>query len=230
MKTIGLIGGMSWESTALYYRIVNERIRERLGGLHSARLVLVSVDFHEIERLQHTDAWDEAGQLLADAAVSLQAAGAECVVVCTNTMHKLADTIERAVRVPLLHIADPTGEEIIRAGFSKVGLLGTRFTMEQPFYRARLQQRHGLQVITPDAADQDAVHRVIYQELCVGRVLEGSREIYRDIIRRLAAQGAQAVILGCTEITMLIGPDDSPVPLFDTTLLHARAAADWSLR
>jgi len=229
VKTIGLIGGMSWESTLLYYRIVNERIRERCGGLHSARLVLASVDFHEVERLQQAGAWDEAGEILARCAVSIEAAGAENIVLCTNTMHKVAGAIESAVSIPLLHIADPTGTEIRGAGINRVGLLGTRFTMEQDFYRRRLEQRHGLEVITPPPADRDLVHRIIYEELCLGRVLDTSRHGYQEVIARMVNAGAQAVILGCTEITLLVGPADSPVPLFDTTLLHARAAADWSV-
>ena len=226
MKTIGLIGGMSWESTALYYRIVNETVRERLGGLHSARLVLASVDFHDIERLQYAGAWDEAGALLADAARSIEAAGAGNIVLCTNTMHKVADAIERAVNIPLLHIADPTGQAILASGVRTVGLLGTRFTMEQSFYRDRLSQRHGLNVLVPVPQDRDIVHRVIYEELCLGRVLDSSRTAYRGIIDRLVHAGAEAIILGCTEIAMLIGAEDSPVPLFDTTALHARAAAE----
>ena len=228
MKTIGLIGGMSWESTALYYRIVNETVRERLGGLHSARLVLASVDFHDIERLQYAGAWDEAGALLADAARSIEAAGAGNIVLCTNTMHKVADAIERAVNIPLLHIADPTGQAILASGVRTVGLLGTRFTMEQSFYRDRLSQRHGLNVLVPGPQDRDIVHRVIYEELCLGRVLDSSRTAYRGIIDRLVHAGAEAIILGCTEIAMLIGAEDSPVPLFDTTALHARAAAEWA--
>ncbi len=228
MKTIGLIGGMSWESTALYYRIVNETVRERLGGLHSARLVLASVDFPDIERLQHADAWEEAGALLADAARSIEAAGAGNIVLCTNTMHKVADAIERAVNIPLLHIADPTGQAILASGVRTVGLLGTRFTMEQSFYRDRLSQRHGLNVLVPGPQDRDIVHRVIYEELCLGRVLDSSRTAYRGIIDRLVHAGAEAIILGCTEIAMLIGAEDSPVPLFDTTALHARAAAEWA--
>lgn len=229
MGTLGLIGGMSWESTQLYYRIINETVRERLGGLHSARLILASVDFHEIERLQRAGAWQEAGASLARVAGSLQAAGAECIVLCTNTMHRVAADIEEKVTLPLLHIADPTGMAIRDAGFNRVGLLGTRFTMEQDFYRNRLRDRHHLDVLIPEAADRDQVHRIIYEELCVGRVQEASRALYRGIIGRLVAAGAQAVILGCTEITLLIGAGDSPVPLFDTTLLHARAAAEWSV-
>jgi len=229
MKTIGLIGGMSWESTVPYYRIINETVRERLGGFHSAKLVLYSVDFHEIEQLQQSGAWDESGRMLAHAAQSLQAAGADFIVLCTNTMHKVADAIESAVNIPLFHIADPTAQEIKKTGLKKVGLLGTRFTMEQDFYRGRLLDQHQLDVIIPDDADRDVVHRVIYGELCMGLVRDGSRTEYRRIIQRLVDQGAQGVILGCTEISMLVGPSDSPVPLFDTTRLHARKAAEWAL-
>lgn len=229
MQTIGLIGGMSWESTVPYYRQINECVRERLGGLHSARIVLYSVDFHEVERLQHAGDWDAAGALLATTARALEAAGADFLVVCTNTMHKVAPAIEAAVAIPLLHIADPTAARIRAAGLDKVGLLGTRFTMEQAFYRERLQRRHGIEVLVPGAADIDVVHRVIYDELCLGRVLEASREAYRRIIADLVARGAQAVILGCTEISLLVGPADAPVPVFDTTAIHAQAAAERAL-
>jgi len=229
MKTIGLIGGMSWESTLGYYKLINEAVRQRLGGLHSARLVLYSVDFHDIERLQHAGDWDAAGELLADAARSLAAAGADFIVLCTNTMHKVAPAIESAARIPLLHIADPTAAEIVRAGHAKVGLLGTRFTMEQAFYRERLHERHGLEVIVPDAADRDTVHRIIYDELCLGEVRPESREAYRRIMRDLVARGAQAIILGCTEISLLVGAADADVPLFDTTALHAEAAVDAAI-
>lgn len=229
MKTIGLIGGMSWESTVPYYRQINETVKQRLGGLHSARLVLYSVDFHEIEQLQHAGDWDAAGALLARAARALQAAGAECVVVCTNTMHKVAPAIEAAVAIPLLHIADPTAAAIARAGVSTVGLLGTRFTMEQAFYIERLRERHGLQVLTPPPADRDLVHRVIYEELCRGAVLDASRGEYRRVIGGLVERGAQGVILGCTEISLLVTQQDSPVPLFDTTAIHAVSAAEWAL-
>lgn len=230
MKTIGLLGGMSWESTLPYYRVVNETVRERLGGLHSARVVLVSVDFHDIEELQRTAQWDAAGAQLADAARSLERAGAELLVLCTNTMHKVADHIEAATRVPLLHIADPTAEAIRRAGLRTVGLLGTRFTMEQPFYRGRLSERHGLQVLVPTPDEQAIVHRVIYEELCVGRVEAASRAAYRRIMGALVARGAEGIILGCTEITLLVDADDASVPLFDTTLLHARAAVERALQ
>jgi aspartate racemase len=229
MKTIGLIGGMSWESTLPYYRHVNEAIRARLGGLHSARLVLYSLDFHEIEQLQRSGDWQRAGELLADAARALHRAGADFLVLCTNTMHKVAAAIEGAVNIPLLHIADPTAEAIRAAGLRRVGLLGTRFTMEQPFYRERLERRHGIEVLVPDEADRAEVHRVIYEELCLGRVHEESRQAYRRVIERLVARGAEAVILGCTEIGLLVGEADAEVPLFDTTLLHAWAAADRAL-
>ncbi|MEI2806764.1 MAG: aspartate/glutamate racemase family protein [Albidovulum sp.] len=229
MRTLGLIGGMSWESTIPYYRIVNETVRERLGGLHSARLILYSVDFHDIERLQRAGAWDEAGRTLADAARSLEAAGAEGLALCTNTMHEVAPAIEAAVTIPLLHIADPTATAVKRAGFHTVGLLGTRFTMERDFYRGRLMERHGLTVIVPDAADREIVHRVIYDELCRGDIRAESRARYREIMRRLVEAGAEGIILGCTEIALLVRSDDAPVPLFDTTRLHARSAALWAL-
>jgi aspartate racemase len=230
MKTLGLIGGMSWESTLPYYRLVNETVRECLGGLHSARLVLYSVDFAEVERLQHAGDWAAASRLLAAAARALHAAGAECVVLCTNTMHKVAAAIEAAVPIPLLHIADPTAEAIRARGLSRVGLLGTAFTMEQDFYKARLKESHGIEVVIPEADERARVHRVIYEELCLGRVLPASRAAYRAVMADLVAQGAQAIILGCTEISLLVDDADASVPLFDTTALHARAAALWAMR
>lgn len=229
MKTIGLIGGMSWESTVPYYRQINEAVKARLGGLHSARIVLYSVDFHDIERLQHEGRWDAAGDMLAQAAWSLAAAGADFLVLCTNTMHKVADAIEAAVDIPLLHIADPTAEDIKEAGLKTIGLLGTRFTMEQGFYRDRLVQKHGIEVLVPDDADRDIVHRIIYEELCRGVTSDASRAHYRAIIQRLVDRGAQGVILGCTEISLLVGAADSVVPLFDTTALHALRAVDVAL-
>lgn len=229
MKTIGLIGGMSWESTVSYYRAINEEIKHRLGGLHSARIVLYSVDFHDIERLQHAGDWNAAGALLADAARALQAAGADFLVLCTNTMHKVAAHIEHAVAIPLLHIADPTARQIKAATHSTVGLLGTRFTMEQAFYRDRLQAQHGLQVIIPEENDRETVHRIIYDELCLGVVKPESRQAYRRIMAGMAAQGAAAIILGCTEISLLVSQEDAQVPLFDTTAIHARAAAEYAL-
>lgn len=229
MQTIGLIGGMSWESTLPYYRQINEAVRERLGGLHSARLLLYSVDFHEIERLQHRGDWAAAGALLANTAQALQRAGADFLVLATNTMHKVADAIEGAVDIPLLHIADPTAAAIRAAGLQRVGLLGTRFTMEQPFYRERLEQRHGIEVLVPEADQRERVHRVIYDELCLGQVREESRQAYRQVIANLVERGAQAVILGCTEISLLVGAEDASVALFDTTRLHALAAAEKAL-
>jgi aspartate racemase len=229
MKTLGLIGGMSWESTLPYYRHINELVRERLGGLHSAKLVLCSVDFHEIEVLQREARWDDAGAMLAQAARSLAAAGADCVVLCTNTMHKVADAIEAAVELPLLHIADATAAEITRSRFSRVGLLGTRFTMEQDFYRKRLEDRHGIEVLVPDDAGRDDVHRIIYDELCRGIVRDPSRERYRAIIASLVDRGAQAIVLGCTEIGLLVGAVDAFVPLFDTTRIHAADAVRFAL-
>jgi len=229
LKTIGLIGGMSWESTVPYYRQINEAIKNRLGGLHSAKIVLYSVDFHDIERLQHDGDWEAAGAMLAEAARSLEMAGADFLVLCTNTMHKVTPSIEAAVNIPLLHIADSTAEEIKQAGHSTVGLLGTRFTMEEAFYRDRLSDHHGLQVIVPNTEDRDAIHRIIYEELCLGIVLPESRSEYRRIIESLASQGAEAIILGCTEISLLVSQRDSGVPLFDTTAIHARAAAEEAL-
>lgn len=228
MKTLGLIGGMSWESTLPYYRIVNERVRERLGGLHSAKLVLHSVDFAEIEALQHAGDWGAAGAQMADAARGLRLAGAEAIVVCTNTMHLVAPAIEAAVDIPLLHIADATAQRIRAAGLTRVALLGTRFTMEQAFYRERIEAA-GIAVLTPDAPQRECVHRVIYDELCLGRIVDASRDGYRAIMADLAVRGAQGVILGCTEIGLLVGEGDATVPLFDTARIHAEAAADWAL-
>lgn len=226
MKTIGLIGGMSWESTVPYYRRINELVNERLGGLHSARIVLLSVDFAEVAAMQNAGEWDEAGRLLAGAARALEAAGADFVVLATNTMHKVALAIEAAVGIPLLHIADTTGDAITAAGIGTVGLLGTRFTMEEEFYRNRLAERHGLTVLTPDAEDRAFVNGVIYTELCCGVLSDSSRDAFRAIIERLVDRGAGGIILGCTEIPLLVGPGDSPVPLFDTGELHVRAAVD----
>ncbi len=225
MKTIGLIGGMSWESSVEYYRLINEAVKERLGGLHSAQLLLYSVDFAAIERLQHGGDWDAAGAILADAARRLERGGADFLLLCTNTMHKVADAITGAVSIPFVHIADPTATAIRTAGVGTIGLLGTRFTMEQEFYRGRLEGQDGLRVLVPDAADREAVHRIIYDELCLGIISEESRAAYRAIMARLVAQGAEGIILGCTEITLLVSAADATVPLFDTTRLHAEAAA-----
>ncbi|WP_068080429.1 aspartate/glutamate racemase family protein [Novosphingobium rosa] len=229
MRTIGLIGGMSWESSAEYYRILNEGVRDALGPTASARCLLWSFDFSEIEKLQHDGQWDALGEKLADAAQRLEAAGADLLLICTNTMHRLAGAVEAAVSIPLLHIADPTAEAIRAQGLTKVGLLGTAFTMEQDFYKGRLTERHGLDVIVPEAEDRATVHRIIYQELVAGQVLEASREAYRAVIARLVERGAQAIILGCTEIMLLVGPQDSAVPVFDTTALHAGAAVKAAL-
>lgn len=228
MKTIGLIGGMSWESTIPYYRQINEFIKVRLGGLHSAKLVMYSVDFHDIERLQREGNWAAAGALLAEAGQALERAGADFLVLCTNTMHKVAGDIETAVSIPLLHIADPTAEAITRAGKRMVGLLGTRFTMEQAFYRERLEQ-HGLSVLIPSEDDREIIHRIIYEELCLGHIRGSSREEYRRIMANLADQGAEAIVLGCTEISLLVDSGDARVPLFDTMTLHARRAAEQAL-
>jgi aspartate racemase len=226
---IGLIGGMSWESSAEYYRIINQTVRDRLGGMHSARILMWSFDFAEIEALQHAGRWDDATALLIDAARRLERGGADFFLICTNTMHRMADAIAASVGIPLLHIADPTAERIKAQNLTRVGLLGTAFTMEQDFYKGRLQNRFGLDVLTPDIADRATVHRIIYDELVQGRVEPAARDAYRAVIARLVARGAQAVILGCTEIMLLVRPEDSAVPLFDTTALHAEAAVDLAL-
>lgn len=229
MKTIGLIGGMSWESSAEYYRLLNQRIRERQGATASARCILWSFDFAEIERLQHVGDWDRLSALMVDAAQRLEGAGADVLLLCTNSMHRTAPAIEAGISIPLLHIADPAAEAIRAAGLSRVGLLGTAFTMEQTFYRERLEIRHGLEVIIPEAEDRAMVHRVIYEELVAGHVLDTSRAAYRAVIARLVDAGAEAIILGCTEIMLLVRIEDSPVPLFDTTALHVAAAVDLAL-
>jgi len=228
MQLIGLLGGMSWESSAEYYRLANETVRQRLGGLHSARCILYSVDFADIERMQAESRWGDAAASLAAAAMSLEAAGADFVVLCTNTMHKVADEVEAAIGIPLLHIGDTTAVAVKSAGVRRVGLLGTGFTMAQPFYADRLRS-HGLDVIVPTQADQATVHRIIYEELCLGVVRDESREQYRQAIRRLVDAGAEGVIYGCTEIELLVGPDDSDVPVFPTTRLHVEAAIDRAL-
>lgn len=228
MKTMGLIGGMSWESTLIYYRLLNEKVKARLGGLHSAKLILNSVDFAEIERLQHQGDWAATAEILSQAGRSLQAAGADFLVICTNTMHKVAPQIQEAVDLPLLHIADATATALQRDGIEQLGLLGTRFTMEQPFYRERLEAR-GIRVSVPDEAQRDIVHSVIYQELCQGVIKESSRTGYLEIVDSLAVAGAQAVILGCTEVGMLIQNGDASVPFYDTTEIHADHAVEWAL-
>ncbi|MBA3871884.1 MAG: aspartate/glutamate racemase family protein [Anaerolineae bacterium] len=230
MKTIGLLGGMSWESSLEYYRIINEEVKRRLGGLHSAQCLLWSFDFAEIEALQMAGNWDGAAQKMVAAAQSLERGGAEGIVICTNTMHKLVPQVQTAINIPILHIADTTAEKICADGLTTIGLLGTRFTMEQDFYKGRLIDNFGLKVITPNDADRKIIHDVIYDELCLGSVRDDSREKYLRIMDDLTAQGAQGVILGCTEITMLIKPEHTSIRLYDTTLLHALAAVDWALK
>ncbi|AOK04833.1 aspartate/glutamate racemase family protein [Burkholderia sp. AU28942] len=230
MKTIGLIGGMSWESSAEYYRMVNRHSKALHGGHHNAKSVLVTVDFAEIEALQRAHDWAALGERMADAARRLEAAGADLIVLTTNTMHRVYGAIEAAVSLPFLHIADPTGAALRAAGVERVALLGTRYTMELPFYAERLRDRFGLDVLIPDESARGDVHRIIYDELCHGVIDAGSRAAYVTIIEELAQRGAQAVILGCTEITLLIGQNDSPLPVFDTTALHAQAAVEWAAR
>lgn len=229
MKTIGLIGGMSWESSIEYYRIINETVRARLGGLHSARSVMYSVDFADIESLQHQGRWVEATELMIAAARHVEQGGADFLVICTNTMHKMADEVEKRINMPLFHIADATAEVIKAKGFRRIGLLGTRFTMEEDFYRGRLIARHGLDVIIPAEADRKVAHRVIYDELCRGKIESSSKKHYIDIMDHLVKEGADAIILGCTEIGLLVQDENSPVPVFDTTRIHAVAAVDYAL-
>jgi aspartate racemase len=228
MKTIGLLGGMSWESTAHYYRVLNEGVRDRVGGLHSAQILMHSVDFAPIAEMQKQDDWDAAAEVLGEAARGLAGAGADFLVIATNTMHIVASQIEEAAGIPVLHIADPTADAAIDAGVTTLGLLGTRFTMEKSFYTSRLEER-GLTAVIPDDADRDTVHRIIYDELVLGVVREESREEYRAIIERLIDRGADGIIFGCTEIMMLVGPEDASVPTFDTTELHARAAVERAI-
>ena len=229
MKVIGLIGGMSWESSAEYYRIINEIVRDRLGPLYSAKSLMYTVNFHEIEEMQHAQRWGDAAAVLANAAVRLERGGAECVVICTNTMHKLVDQVQAAVGIPLIHIADATAKKVQAEGIGKVGLLGTAFTMEQDFYKGRLTERFRLEVIVPGTSDRQIVHRIIYDELCQGKVLPDSKARYVEIMSELVENGAEGIILGCTEIMLLIGQNDSSVPVFDTTTLHAEAAVDFAL-
>jgi amino-acid racemase len=229
VKTIGLIGGMSWESSAEYYRIINQEMRAALGGVHSARSLMYSVDFGVVERLQHHGEWQELTRQMIDAVRRLERGGADFFLLCTNTMHRMADEVAGAVSIPMLHIADPTAERIIEADYRRVGLLGTAFTMEQSFYKGRLADKFGLDIVVPGAADRALVHKVIYEELVAGKVVPASRAAYRDIMARLIERGAEAIILGCTEIMLLVEPDDSAVPLFDTTTLHAQAAVRRAL-
>jgi aspartate racemase len=229
MKTIGMLGGLSWESSAEYYRIVNETVRGRCGGLHSAQVLLWSFDFAEIEQLQHAGKWDKATERMVDAAQRLERGGADLLIICSNTMHRMADEVQAAVSIPLLHIADPTAERIIQAGLSSVGLLGTRYTMEQDFYRVRLEQKYGLRVLVPNETDRAVINCIIYEELVLGKILAESKAEYLRIIADLIAQGAQGIILGCTEIMLLIQQKDCAVPVFDTTTLHVVAVADAAL-
>jgi aspartate racemase len=228
-RVIGLIGGLSWESSVEYYRLINRAVQRRLGGMCSARCLMWSFDFAEIEALQHAGRWDEATALMVEAAGRLQRGGADFLVICSNTMHVMADAVERAAGLPLLHIADPTAERIRAAGLTRIGLLGTAFTMEQNFYRGRLEQKYGLDVLVPDLDDRQTVHRIIYDELVQGHIEAASRAAYADVMARLAARGAQAIVLGCTEIMLLVRPEDASVPLFDTTELHAEAAVERAL-
>jgi aspartate racemase len=230
MKTIGLIGGMSWESSAEYYRIINREMRETLGGVHSARSLMFSVDFGVVERLQHDGEWDLLTREMTDAAQRLERGGADFFLICTNTMHRMADAVAASVAIPLLHIVDPTAEAILASGCRRVGLLGTAFTMEQDFYKGRLAEKFGLEVLVPGAEDRALVHRVIYEELVAGKVLDASRTAYRAVMARLVERGAEAIVLGCTEIMLLVGAEDSAVPLFDTTALHAQAAVQLALQ
>ncbi|SIT44077.1 putative racemase [Paraburkholderia ribeironis] len=229
MKTIGVIGGMSWESSTEYYKLINRYAKARLGGHHNARSLMLTVDFAPIEAHQRAGDWTALGQQMADAARQLERGGADLVMLATNTMHRVYEAIEQAIAVPFLHIADPTGHALRAAGVERVGLLGTRYTMEQTFYTGRLRERYGLEALVPDEAQRADVHRIIYDELCHGHVNDASRALYQDVIGTLATRGAQAVILGCTEITLLIKPEDSVLPVFDTTALHAQAAVEWAI-
>lgn len=228
MKTIGLIGGMSWESTSEYYRIINEEVKRRLGGLHSAKCILFSVDFEEIEICQRQGEWEKAAKILSDAARSLEAGGADFIIICTNTMHKVAHEIQTGIHIPLLHIADITAEKVLANGIHTMGLLGTRYTMEQDFYKSRLEAQE-INVLIPNEADRESVNTIIYQELCLGQIIDESRGKYKRIIEELVKQGAEGIILGCTEIGLLVKPEDSTVPLYDTTLLHAKGAVNYAL-
>ena len=229
MKIIGLIGGMSWESSAEYYRLINEGVRQRLGGQHNAKTLMYTVDFQEIEHMQQRAAWDEAADVLIDSARRLQAGGADFLLLCTNTMHKVAPNITQAVGIPLIHIADATAERIREAGLTRIGLLGTRFTMEQDFYKGKLINEYGLDVLIPDEADRERIHAIIYDELCQGKIIDESRADYLRIMQKLTDRGAQGIILGCTEITLLIKPHHTPIALFDTTAIHAQKAIELAL-
>ncbi|WCF10954.1 aspartate/glutamate racemase family protein [Paenibacillus thiaminolyticus] len=229
MKTIGLIGGMSWESTVEYYRIINEEVKNRLGGLHSAKCLIFSIDFEEIERYQAEEKWEQAGTLLGEVAHSLEIAGADFIVICTNTMHKVLEHIEEKIDIPILHIADATANQIHNSNIGTIGLLGTKYTMEQEFYKSRLES-NGIKVLIPDPAEREMVHKVIYEELCVGNIRQSSREYYKQVIKRLVEDGAEGIVLGCTEIGLLVKAEDSEVPLFDTTVIHAVESVNIALQ
>lgn len=229
MKTMGLLGGMSWESTSTYYRLLNEGVKQRLGGLHSAQLMLHSVDFDAIEKLQHAGDWPAMAEILSDAAGKIAGAGADFLMICTNTMHKVAEQVEASIDIPLLHIADATADALQADGVKTVGLLGTRFTMEQDFYKGRIQDRYGISVLVPESAQQDTIHGVIYNELCLGQINNASRDLFLTAIDNLVQRGADAVILGCTEIAMLVSAKDTATPLYDTTTIHCQAAVDYAL-
>ncbi|UTE71895.1 aspartate/glutamate racemase family protein [Rossellomorea marisflavi] len=230
MKTIGLLGGMSWESSSEYYRLINQGINRKLGGHHSAKSIMVSVDFEEVKQYQHHGEWDKATGLMIEAAQQIERGGANFLLICTNTMHKMADDVQKAIRIPLVHIADATAQTIKEAGVKKIGLLGTKFTMEEEFYKGRLASHHGLDVFVPDEEERQLVHDVIYQELCLGKIEPDSRRTYQRVIQKLVDKGCEGVILGCTEISLLINQGDVPVPLFDTTALHAEAAVAYALK
>ncbi|NVM25188.1 MAG: aspartate/glutamate racemase family protein [Desulfobacterales bacterium] len=230
MKTIGLIGGMSWESSSEYYRIINKTVKERLGGLHSAQCIMYSADFEEIENLQHQGKWEELATLMINFAQRLEGAGADCIVICTNTMHKMAEEVEDNISIPLLHIADATAERIVEQGLGRLGLLGTTFTMEEDFYKKRLQEKYNIEVIIPSQSDREIIDRVIYNELCLGTIRQSSKEKYKEVIERLTSDGADGVILGCTEIPLLISQEDVEIPLFDTTTIHAKSAVEFALK
>ncbi|MGD8536903.1 MAG: aspartate/glutamate racemase family protein [Candidatus Aminicenantes bacterium] len=230
MKTIGMIGGMSWESSLEYYRIMNQAVKEKLGGFHSAPCILYSVDFDDVEKLQHKGDWETLTRLMIEAAQRVKKAGADFLVICTNTMHKMADEVQRAIQIPLLHIADVTAEAVKVNGQSRVGLLGTKFTMEQDFYKGRLQEIHGIDVLIPEDKERQIIHDILYDELCLGEIKELSRGKFQSIIQNLVKHGAQGVILGCTEIPLIVRQEDYEIPLYDTTALHARAAVDFALQ
>lgn len=230
MKTVGLIGGMSWESTLSYYKSINQGVKKQLGGLHSAKLVLFSVDFDEIEKLQHQGKWQETADILSEAAQSIEKAGADFFIICTNTMHKVAEQVQNSVNIPLLHIADATAQELLAHNIAKVGLLGTAFTMEQDFYKGRLTEKFGIEVLVPNAEQRAQVHQIIYQELCLGQIKAESKSVYLDIVNDLHQQGCEAVILGCTELALLIQQSDTKFPLFDTTQIHAESAVAFCLK